>query len=127
MHEPPYGILLCDDLIFVSRITGTAKALDLRLRSVKTPSDLLQFVKQSVPRCVIVDLHTPGLSLEELVRELSAMQPKPLLVGYGSHVDTVTLKNARTAGCDIVWPRSKFVDELPTALPSWFQQAETTS
>ena len=30
------ALLLCDDLIFVSRITGTAKALGLNVRAVKT-------------------------------------------------------------------------------------------
>ena len=32
------GLLLCDDLIFSSRITGTATALGLSLRVVKTPT-----------------------------------------------------------------------------------------
>ena len=25
----------------------------------------------------------------------------------------------REAGCDVAWPRSKFVDELPRVLPEW--------
>jgi hypothetical protein len=41
------------------------------------------------------------------------------VVAYGSHVDTATLRAAREAGCDVVLPRSKFVEELPTALPTW--------
>ena len=114
-----YALLLCDDLIFVSRITGTAKALALIVRAVKTPAELLKLAQQTPPRCVIVDLHAPGLAIEELVRELGVLTPKPFLVGYGSHVDTAALKKARDAGCDIVWPRSKFAEELATALPQW--------
>ena len=120
----PYGLLLCDDLIFTSRITGTAKALGLSLRAVKSPGDLLRFAEQSAPRCVIIDLHAPGLVIGEFARTLVALTPRPLLVGYGSHVDTATMKAAREAGCDIVWPRSKFVEELSAMLPEWFKPME---
>ena len=121
------GLLLCDDLIFTSRITGTAKALGLSLRAAKTVPELRIFLQQSPPRCVILDLHAPGLVIDELAKELAASMPKPFVVGYGSHVDTATLKKARDAGCDIVWPRSKFVDELATAMPEWFRPREALS
>ena len=121
------GLLLCDDLIFTSRITGTAKALGLTLRVAKTVRELQQLLRQTPPRCVILDLHTLGLAIDELAIEIAGLTPKPFLVGYGSHVDTATLKQARDAGCDIVWPRSKFVDELATALPTWFHIGEATS
>jgi ActR/RegA family two-component response regulator len=123
----PVGLLLCDDLIFSSRITGTAKALGLSLRTMKIVSDLLHFARQTPPRCVIIDLNSPGLIIDDLVGELGMLTRMPLIVGYGSHVDTATLKKARDAGFDIVWPRSKFVEELPTALPVWFKDEETTS
>jgi DNA-binding NarL/FixJ family response regulator len=123
--DKPYGLLLCDDLIFVSRVSGTAKALGLTLRSVKMVGDLVHFARQSPPRCVIIDLNTPALIIDELVTAMAALQPKPFIVGYGSHVDTGTLKKARDAGCDLVWPRSKFVDELPTSLAVWFKPEET--
>ena len=42
----------------------------------------------------------------------------PTIIGYGSHVDTATLKAARDAGCDVVLPRSKFVEELAHLLQS---------
>jgi DNA-binding NarL/FixJ family response regulator len=121
MNEP-YGILLCDDLIFTSRICGEARALGLTLRVVKTAAEVARNSVQSPPRCVILDLHFANLAIDDLVRDLANRVPKPFLVGYGSHVDTATLKRARDAGCDVVWPRSKFVEELATALPSWFQE-----
>jgi DNA-binding NarL/FixJ family response regulator len=118
--DEPFALLLCDDLIFVSRIAGTAKAAGLHMRAVKTPAELLQLAQQAPPRCVIADLHTPGLALEQFARDLQALTPKLTLVGYGSHVDIETLKLAGDAGFDVVWPRSKFVEELATALPEWF-------
>jgi ActR/RegA family two-component response regulator len=122
-----YGLLLCDDLIFTSRICGEAKALGLTLRVAKNVVELLRIALQSAPSCAILDLNLTGPKIDQLVRELAALQPRPILVGYGSHVDAATLKRARDAGCDIVWPRSKFVEELATALPGWFKSAETTS
>ena len=127
MTGPPHALLLCDDLIFTSRITGTARALGLTMRCAKTADVLLDFARQTPPRCVIIDVHAPGLAIDELVRDLCALKPKPFIVGYGSHVEAATLKKARDAGCDIVWPRSKFAEELETALPSWVKPAETKS
>jgi hypothetical protein len=34
------------------------------------------------------------------------------------------LKRARDAGLDVVWPRSKFAEELESALPLWTRSAE---
>jgi CheY-like chemotaxis protein len=114
------GVLLCDDLIFTSRIVGTANAHGLTLHTAKTVAELRRILQQSPPRCVILDLHLAGADIDQLADDIKQMKPRPTLVGYGSHVDTATLKRARDAGCDIVWPRSKFVEELETALPGWF-------
>jgi CheY-like chemotaxis protein len=115
------GYLLSDDLIFVSRITGTARALGLEVQAVRSPAQLHNLLGQQTVRCLLVDLHCPGLSIADLVKALPL--PRPFVVSYGSHVDTATLKAAREAGCDLVLPRSKFVEELPHALPSWMAAA----
>jgi len=36
-------------------------------------------------------------------------------------VDATGLKTARDAGCDVVLPRSAFVEQLPHKLPEWMQ------
>jgi DNA-binding NarL/FixJ family response regulator len=125
MSETTYGLLLCDDLIFTSRVSGTAQALGLMLRSLKTAHELLDVARQTPPRCVILDLQSPGLVIDTFVAELRLLAPAAMLVGYGSHVDTATLKRARDTGCDVVWPRSKFAEELATSLPVWFASAES--
>ncbi len=121
------AVMLCDDLIFISRVAGTAKALGLTLRSTKSARDLLIFCSQSAPRCVILDLQAPDLDIDQVARQLTQLAPRPTLVGYGSHVDTTTLQKGRAAGLDVVWPRSKFMDELESALPGWTQSPEATS
>ena len=117
---PPLGLLLSDDLIFTSRITGTARALGLMVQPARSAQALEALARRQTPRCVLIDLGNPGLAIADLIRHLQeCCVPMPTVVAYGSHVDTATLKQAREAGCDIVWPRSKFVEELPQALPAW--------
>ena len=121
VETPVFGLLLSDDLIFSSRIIGTARSLGLLLKSARSAEALLGVARLQTPRCVIVDLANPGLQLTDLLQKLGELcQPPPRVVAYGSHVDTETLRAAREAGCNPVWPRSKFVEELPSALPLWF-------
>ncbi len=120
----PEGLLLCDDLIFTSRITGTARGLGLTVRSARSGEALVEMARQSPPHGVLIDLSNPGLVLPELLARLAEVCPTmPRVVAYGSHVDTATLKAAREAGCDPVLPRSKFVEDLPRALPGWLAPA----
>jgi DNA-binding NarL/FixJ family response regulator len=113
------AILLSDDLIFTSRVIGTGRDLGLPIRTARTPDAVLKLAEQQPPTCVIVDLSNPGLRIAELIAALDGTGNRPRVVAYGSHVDTATLRAAREAGCDVVLPRSKFVEELPTALPTW--------
>jgi CheY-like chemotaxis protein len=112
--------LLCDDLIFTSRIVGTGRDLGLTMQSARSSDVLLRLAEGRRPACVIVDLANPGLRLSELMARLAEKcPPLPRVVAYGSHVDTETLKAARQAGCDPVLPRSKFVEDLPKELARW--------
>jgi len=114
------GLLLSDDLIFTSRIAGTAKELGLTVQAVRSQQALEELAAHYAPRCVMLDLANPGLNVSELVARLKSGGAPPYVVAYGSHVHAAALKAARDAGCDLVLPRSKFVEELPHALPRWF-------
>src|SRR5438105_3152979 len=112
------GLLLSDDLMFTSRITATARQLGLEILAASSQGALERLAEQQAPRCVILDLSNPGLDVAGLLRRLrETCRPAPFVVGYGSHVDTATLRAAREAGCDVVLPRSKFVEDLPQVLP----------
>lgn len=115
------GLLLSDDLIFTSRVVGTARDLGFQIRTARNQEMLLQMAAERLPACIIVDLSNPGLAIETVTQRLPELgQPRPFVVAYGSHVDVLTLTAAREAGCDRVMPRSKFVEVLQTALPDWF-------
>lgn len=120
MSDQPIGYLLCDELMFTSRITSTARDLGLTIKPARSMAVLRQLAEQQRPVCVILDLANPELDVPALVQGLCADQPrKPYVVAYGSHVDADTLRHARDAGCDLVLPRSKFVEELPLKLTDW--------
>jgi DNA-binding NarL/FixJ family response regulator len=116
----PTGLLLSDDLIFTSRIVGTARGLGLSLLAGRTAESLVELARRSPPRCAILDLDNPGLDLPALLHSLKEIAPGLRVVAYGPHVDAERLRAARAAGCDLVLPRSKFVEQLEKELPGWF-------
>ena len=113
------AILLSDDLIFTSRVTGTGRDHGLAVATARSAADVLILARTKTPTCVIVDLANSTLDLPALVTGLESLPRRPRIVAYGSHVDAASLQAARAAGCDVVLPRSRFVEELPTALPGW--------
>jgi DNA-binding NarL/FixJ family response regulator len=115
-------LLLCDDLLFSSRVTGTAATHALVVRVCRSAEELVQLAREHRPGCVILDLSHTTLHVPQVVGALRALAPSPRIVAYGSHVDVETLKAARTAGCDIVMPRSQFVEMLPKLLPEWVRR-----
>lgn len=120
MPEGPLGLLLCDDLIFTSRIIGTGRALGVTVQTARSTADLQAIVQRQAPQAIVLDLANPGLVIVDLIGWLREnCTSMPYLVAYGSHVDTATLKAARAAGCDVVLPRSKFVEDLPAKLRDW--------
>jgi CheY-like chemotaxis protein len=115
--------MLCDDLIFFSRVSGVARSIGLSVRQERNAADLLASAQRSPPGGIILDLQNPGLDLVSFLRDLRAICPTmPNVVAYGSHVEAEVLRNARKAGCDRVMPRSQFVEELERDLASWLGQ-----
>lgn len=110
------GLMLTDDLIFLSRVAGTARALGLSVKQARSPAAVLELAGREAPAALILDLHHNGLDLPAL---LAALPVRPRVIAYGSHVEAETLRAARKAGCDLVLPRSEFVARLESDLPAW--------
>ena len=91
-----FGLLLSDDMIFTSRITGTARGLGLTLKPARSADVLETLARQQTPSCVIVDLANPGLNVPDLLTHLGEIcSPMPRVVAYGSHVDAAGLRAAQ--------------------------------
>jgi HAD superfamily hydrolase (TIGR01509 family) len=122
LAEPPApGLLLSRDLIFTSKITGTARALGHRVLVAGDPNLAASMIVQWRPRVVFVDLSAGDLvSVPALVAYQNAAPAGTPFLAFGSHVDTAALAAAKAAGCDPVLPRSRFTTELPALIERYF-------
>ena len=115
------GILLSRDLIFTSKVTGTARLLGHRMLVAGNVEPAATMIAEWRPCVVFVDLGAGDLvSPEALLGYQKLAGPGTSFVAFGSHVDTEALATARAAGCDPVLPRSKFAAELPDLMKRYF-------
>jgi hypothetical protein len=119
--EGPAGLLLSRDLIFTSKVTGTAGALGHRVIVAGNVALVSAILAKWSPVVVFVDLASGDLASPASIakfREI-ATASTPFLA-FGSHVDTQALAEASAAGCDPVMPRSRFSNELPSLIRRYF-------
>lgn len=109
-------LAILDDLFFVARIQGTAKACGATLE-IAPPARALERVAALRPGRVLVDLHAT-LDLDALVAGIrsAAGGSHVRITGFYSHVDGETRRRALAAGVDDAMPRSAFVTKLPELL-----------
>ena len=111
------NIILCTDLLFSTKITGTAKALAQTYLVVRTLEKLEQALAQVPAEArLIVDLNTTSVDPVAAVAQARAQVPSLRIVAFVSHVQAELAAAARAAGADRVLARSAFVNELPTLL-----------
>ncbi len=115
IQHPVGGVLVSGDLIFSTKITGTARALGLEVQVVGSPDAAIERIRSRTPRCVLLDLGLNSLTTESIGRIISVAAGATVLA-FGSHVDTARLDVARNAGCTEVMPRSRLSGELPELL-----------
>ena len=121
----PYGLLLTRDLMFTSKVTGTASVLGWRVETVSSLEGLAQRVSEATPRVVFVDLNCTDFEPAGVMNVLKQSRPS-CVIAFGSHVDETRLAQARDAGCDEVMPRSKFSATLPQLLSSIFETSKSS-
>ena len=111
-------IAIVSDMIFATRITGTAAKVGAKCKIVKDPGALHDALESDEPGTVLVDMNCEGISPEEAIRTVKSQCPNARVVAFFSHVQTELKEQATTAGADDVWPRSVFVQRLPELLVS---------
>jgi CheY-like chemotaxis protein len=111
-------VALVADLIFASRIRGTAQAAGVQAITVRSAAELLQRAGELQPSLILVDLDAraadPPTAIARL-KEDPQTRDIPILA-FGSHVQREAIEAARAAGADRVLARSAFVRELPFLL-----------
>lgn len=122
MADERVGLLLCRDLIFTSKVTGTARALGRTVLVAGDRAQALKMLEERRPAVVFVDLAAGELVAEPALRGLIEVAAAGTpFVAFGSHVDTQALDAARDAGCGLVLPRSRFSGELPEIIERYLQ------
>ncbi len=111
------ALLISPDLLFAGKVQTAAAPLGLTVLSETNLEHIRRAFAEHRVCVVLFDLNLSSPGLAE-VMELLPANPRPLIVAYGPHVNTVRLEEARAAGCDRVLPRSRFVAELPDLLRS---------
>lgn len=125
------------DLLWASKIKGTADALGIPCRPVRNAemlaARLADAPTEQSPRGVVAflaDLDPPAtetsLALIQQLREAMARLPNSSassgsagsvqIVAFGPHVDTEALRAAKSAGADTVMTRGAFNAKLPELL-----------
>jgi PleD family two-component response regulator len=111
-------IAAVSDMIFASKISGTAEHLNITVDFARSEDSLFDAAKTDVPSLVILDLHASRpdpfavaarLKADEQLREVP-------IVAFFSHVETELQRRAKEAGVDHVLPRSAFTKRLPEIL-----------
>ena len=120
--DGPAGLLLSRDLIFTSKVTGTAQALGHKVIVAGNVALASAMLEQWTPVIVFADLGAGDLvAPANLVRFRELMGEAVTFLAFGSHVDVEALAAARDAGCDPVLPRSKFTQILPELIRDAFR------
>ena len=116
----PVGLLLCRDLIFTSKITGTARALGHGFQTAGTIALASAILAKASPAVIFADLAAGDLTAPAAISAYRAIAPSVPILAFGSHVETEALEAARQAGCDPVLPRSRFSADLPGLIARYF-------
>jgi DNA-binding NarL/FixJ family response regulator len=105
---------LSRDLIFTSKVTGTARELGYQVLTAGNTALASSMITEWQPKVVFVDLAAGELASTSAILAYRRLAPQQTaFVAFGSHVDTANLDAARDAGCDPVLPRSQFSAHLP--------------
>ncbi len=117
-HTPSVLLLVCSDMMWISRCLATAQALGLKLISVRDADRLLAAAAEHRPSVVIFDLESadPATIIPEY-KETGC--PLPRWVAFGPHVARERLQAAAQAGCDPVLPRSRMAEEMAERFQEW--------
>lgn len=113
-------LFLAADLLWASRIKGTADALGLPCRPARNPEMLDARLAESPVAACILDLEAPDAAfaiLERLRGETAGERERAVrILAFGPHVRKDLFQQALAAGADEVLPRSLFDRDLAAIL-----------
>ena len=106
-------LTVVDDLMIGLRIEEAAKAIGSRAESVNSWEEAGLRLRSEGVQGVVVDLAMTGLALDDL-REVT--DAGVWLIAFYPHVNVELRRAAERAGVERVYPRSRFLRDLPNLL-----------
>ena len=111
-------IAAVSDMLFASKIRGTAEQLNVTVDFARNETGLFDYAKTEVPSLIILDLQDTRLdpfALAERLKSDERLRAVPV-VAFFSHVETELQRRAKQAGVEHVLPRSVFSSRLAEIL-----------
>jgi PleD family two-component response regulator len=107
-----------EDLLFKSKISGTADSLGVAVRFPRSPRKLLESLRDDPPGLLILDLNSDRFEPLQLLQAVNSDETLTSVrtLGFLSHVQKDLAVAAREAGCDRIMARSAFTKNLPEIL-----------
>ena len=110
----PAVVCLIPDLFFATRFEDVIRRQGGRPVLVDHADEFVAAVDRENPVLALLDLDAPGDWAQAIRRcKLRPHTAAIPVVAFGSHVNTDALVQARRAGADHAWARSKMMEELP--------------
>jgi len=107
-------LAVVDDLMMGVRIEEAAKTLGAEVETAGSLGEGAERLRSRAVDVVVVDLAMDGLDLEATVSLGLAAGAR--VVGFYPHVDAALRQAAKRAGIERVYPRSRFLRDLPLIL-----------
>ncbi len=112
-------VVVIEDLIFSTKIQGTARAVGLDAQIVRTVEALQEALDQGKGRLVVVGMSLGADMSSRALRGAAAHASSPTTVAFYPHVQQEWRRAAEDAGADVVMVRSQFSEELPQLLKQY--------
>jgi hypothetical protein len=117
------GLLVSRDLIFTTKIKGTAADLGYTMLVASTQSQAESTIARCRPPVILVDLTAGQMAESGALRAYQVLAGADAwLIAFGPHVDGDALAVAKAVGFHVVLPRSIFTAKLPEYLDRYFSQ-----
>jgi len=119
-------LVVMADLFFSATIIDIAKKLGMTVQLLNDREMVLKQIKAK-PLAVIFDLNYAAADPIGLIQQIRANPETQGIrtIGFVSHVQVELRSRAEKAGCDVVLPRSAFVQKLPGLLSRSTLSSET--
>ena len=114
MTDQKVILALVAELMVGVRIEEAAKGLAASVKTGMVGGDIAEQILGVNADLVVADLALEGLDLSVLVAATRATRTP--MIGFYPHVDAELRRKARAAGVEQLYPRSRFLSELPTIL-----------